>query len=103
MPRRAQTGVLAWFAASLALLGGATGCGRTVDEGECKELVAKMVDLLVESGSAEHASEVKSAVKGDPRAKSLSSATCVGKVTRSEYECMMAAKSVEAFAACDER
>lgn len=101
-PRRAPRGlrVAPLVVAALAL---AAGCNRTVDEDECKALVAKLVDLIAASDSSDHVGKVKSAVKGDPRASSLSRETCVGKITKSQYECMMSAKSVEAFAACDAR
>ncbi len=83
----------------LALL--MTGCSRTADEEQCKKLVDKLVDLLAESSSESHVDKVKKDVKNDKRSAVISKETCVGKISRSQYECMMAAKSVEQFTACE--
>jgi hypothetical protein len=84
----------------LAFAGAMAGCSRTADEDQCQKLQDKMVDLMAE-GSTEHVEKVKNGVKRDKRAALLSRETCVGKITRSQYECMMAAKSLETFTACD--
>lgn len=78
-----------------------TGCSRTADEDQCKKLVDKLVDLLAESSSEPHVDKVKKDVKNDKRSAVISKETCVGKISRSQYECMMAAKSVEQFSACE--
>lgn len=77
------------------------GCSRTADEEQCKKLVDKLVDLLAESSSEAHVDKVKKDVKSDKRSAVISKETCVGKISRSQYECMMAAKSVEQFTACE--
>lgn len=77
------------------------GCSRTADEDQCKKLVDKLVDLLAESSSEAHVDKVKKDVKNDKRSAVISKETCVGKISRSQYECMMAAKSVEQFTACE--
>jgi hypothetical protein len=87
-------------ALALVFLSLACGCSRTADEDQCKKLVDKLVDLMAE-GSSEHVDKVKNDVKRDKRAAVLSRETCVGKISRSQYECMMAAKSLETFAACE--
>ncbi len=76
------------------------GCSRTADEEQCNKLLDKMVDLMAE-GSTDHVEKVKSGVKKDKRAAFISRETCVGKISRGQYECMMAAKSVETFVACE--
>jgi hypothetical protein len=87
---------------ALALLGLPLlcGCSRTADEEQCLKLVDKLVDLVAD-GSSEHVDKVKKDVKHDKRSAILSRETCVGKITRSQYDCMMAAKSLESFAACE--
>jgi hypothetical protein len=77
------------------------GCSRTADEEQCKKLVDKLVDLLAESSSEPNLEKVKKDVKNDKRSAVISKETCIGKISRSQYECMMAAKSVEQFTACE--
>jgi hypothetical protein len=88
------------FALTVSLSAVVCGCSRTADEDQCKKLVDKLVDLMAE-GSSDHVDKVKNDVKRDKRSAVLSRETCVGKITRSQYECMMAAKSLETFAACE--
>lgn len=78
----------------------ACGCSRTADEDQCKKLLDKMVDLMAE-GSTEHVDKVKNGVKHDKRAALVSRETCVGKISRSQYECMMASKSLDTFLSCE--
>jgi len=85
---------------ALALVLFMCGCSRTADEEQCKKLVDKLVDLMAE-GPSDHIEKVKSDVKRDKRSAVLSRETCVGKISRSQYECMMSAKSLETFAACE--
>ena len=87
-------------ALALVVFSLACSCSRTADEEQCQKLVDKLVDLIAE-GSTEHVDKVKSDVKRDKRSAAVSRETCVGKITRSQYECMMAAKSLETFAACE--
>lgn len=79
----------------------ALGCSRTADEEQCKKLVDKLVDLLADSSSQDHIDKVKKDVKNDKRSAIISKETCIGKISRSQYECMMAAKSVEQYTACE--
>jgi len=74
-------------ALGLVLLALLCGCSRTADEEQCQKLVDKLVDLMAD-GTAEHVEKLKTDVKRD-------------KISRSQYECMMAAKSLETFAACE--
>lgn len=87
---------------SLAAL--ASACTKTTDEGDCRKLVAKAAELLARGApSAEPAEKVRSAVESDPRALAISRESCVGKITKGQYDCMIAASSFEAFVACDDR
>ncbi len=86
------------LALSLVLSG--FGCSRTADEEQCKKLVEKSVELLAVEGG-EHGAKVKKRLESDARVDSISKETCIGKISRSQYECMIAAKTFEAFAACD--
>lgn len=85
----------------LAVCFGVAGCSRSADEEQCQKLVDKVVDLIAESSSQAHVDKVKKEVRNDKRSTMISKETCVGKVTRAQYDCMMAAKSFEQFAACD--
>lgn len=77
------------------------GCSRSADEEQCQKLVDKLVELIAESSSQAHVEKVKKDVKNDKRSALISKETCVGKVTRSQYDCMMGSKTFEQFAACD--
>lgn len=77
------------------------GCSRTADEDQCKKLVDKLVDLIAESSTEAHVDKVKKDVRNDKRSALISKETCVGKISRSQYECMMGAKSIEQFTACE--
>jgi hypothetical protein len=84
------------------LLAASGGCNKPLDEGQCEKLVDKMVDLLAKGEPAsEHVDKVKSELKGDKRALQNVRETCVGKMTKSQYECVMAAKTFEDATACD--
>ena len=80
---------------------GSLGCTRTADEDQCKKLVDKLVELIAADSASDHVDKVKSGVRADKRAALISRETCIGKVTASQYECMMGAKSIESFTACD--
>jgi hypothetical protein len=77
------------------------GCSRTADEEQCQKLADKVVDLIAEGNSTAHVDKVKKDVKNDKRSTMISKETCVGKISRSQYECMMSAKSFEQLTACD--
>lgn len=96
--RARRAAVLAGLAVGLLAFAG--GCSRTADEEQCKKLLDRMVDLMAE-GSTDHVDKVKNGVKHDKRAALVSRETCVGKITRSQYECMMAANSLETFVSCE--
>jgi small lipoprotein (TIGR04454 family) len=83
---------------ALALL----GCSGKVTQEECDELTDHLVDLLAQTGpKLAHADKVKAEVKADPRAEIVSKQTCLGKISGSQYRCMKAAKSLDAFVACE--
>lgn len=82
---------------SLALA--VTSCNRPLGEADCKKLVDKMVDLLAET--EEKADKVKPVVQADKALVVTLRETCVGKMTRAQYDCILAAKTFEAAAACD--
>lgn len=83
--------------AAFVVLFCALGCNRTLDEDQCKKMVDKMVDLLAKSDTDD---KVKADVKKDPRATMVRD-TCVGKMTKSQYDCVMQAKTFEAALSCD--
>lgn len=77
------------------------GCSRTADEAQCQKLADKMVELIAEGNSSSNVDKVKKDVKNDKRSSMIAKETCIGKISRSQYECMMAAKSFEQLTACD--
>lgn len=74
-------------------------CNKPLGEADCKKLVDKMVDLLADT--EEKAEKVKPTVKADKALVATLRETCVGKMTRAQYDCILAAKTFEAAAACD--
>lgn len=83
----------------LALVVAASSCNRPLGEADCKKLVDKLVDLLAET--EEKADKVKPSVQADKALVTTLRETCVGKMTRAQYDCILAAKTFEAAAACD--
>jgi len=78
------------------------GCNKPLDEAQCDKLVDKMVDLLAKGEPpSERVDKVKSELKSDKRALANVRDTCVGKMTKSQYECVMAAKTFDEATACD--
>ncbi len=78
------------------------GCNKPLDEGQCDKLVDKMVDLLAKGEApSERVDKVKTEIKGDKRALQNVRDTCVGKMTKSQYDCVMSAKTFEEATACD--
>ncbi len=78
---------------------GVASCSKPVTEADCKKLVDKLVDLLAET--EEKADKVKPSVQADKALLATLRETCVGKMSRAQYDCILAAKTFEAAAACD--
>ena len=77
-------------------------CNRPLDEDQCKRLVDKMVDLVATGQPpGDRVEKVKTEVKGDKLTMQNVKDSCVGKMTKSQYECVMAAKTFEDATACD--
>ena len=93
MNRLCRLTALGLFAAGLS------SCSKPLTESDCKKLVAKLVDLLAET--EEKADKVKPSVIADKATLATLRETCVGKITRAQYECILESKSFEAAAACD--
>ena len=77
-------------------------CNKPLDEAQCEKLVDKLVDLLAKGEPAsDRVDKVKSELKTDKRSLQTVKDTCVGKMTKSQYDCVMAAKSYDDATACD--
>lgn len=82
------------------------GCNKTLDESKCQQLVDKMVDLAAldePSADKDHVDKVKTQVKGDKRTLQNVKDTCVGKMTKSQYDCVMNAKTFADATQCDQK
>jgi hypothetical protein len=78
------------------------GCNKPLDEAQCDKLVDKMVDLLAKGESpSDRVDKVKVELKSDKRALANVRDTCVGKMTKSQYDCVMSAKNFDDATACD--
>jgi hypothetical protein len=85
----------AFAIATLALSAG--GCSRTVDRADCEKMVSHMVDLLAKDKS----SKVKGKVESD--ANTSIEKTCVGKISKAQFDCVMSAKTFDDAAGCDSK
>lgn len=90
---------LSMLALLLAAPLGLASCSKPVTEADCKKLVDKLVDLLAET--EEKADKVKPSVQADKAMLATLRETCVGKMSRAQYDCILAAKTFEAAASCD--
>ncbi|MGZ3423511.1 MAG: hypothetical protein ACXWUG_05715 [Polyangiales bacterium] len=75
----------------------AAGCSRTVDKADCEKMVEHMVQLLAK----DHAAKIKGKVESD--ANTSIEKTCVGKISKAQYECVMGAKTFDDAAGCDSK
>jgi hypothetical protein len=85
------------LALALLLMPLASACSRTVDKEDCQKMVDHMVDLL----SKDRGAKLKSKVEND--ATTSIEKTCVGKISRAQYECVMNAKTFDDAASCDSK
>jgi len=82
------------------------GCNKPLDETKCQQLVDKMVDLAAldrPSADKDHVEKVKAQVKSDKLTLQNVKDTCVGKMTKSQYDCVMNAKTFADAAQCDQK
>jgi uncharacterized lipoprotein NlpE involved in copper resistance len=90
--------LVAFAACSFVLV----GCNKPLDEDQCTKLVDKMVDLAAaDEPSGANTDKLKNDVKADRRTLQNVKDTCVGKMTKSQYECVMDAKTFKDASACD--
>ena len=94
---------LSWFPIAAALVASPLmACNKPLDEDQCTQLVDKMVDLAAADEPAGPGTDkLKTDVKGDRRTVQNVKDTCVGKMTKSQYECVMGAKTFKDASACD--
>jgi hypothetical protein len=91
-------------ALALSLSGGALlgACRHPLDEEQCDKLTDHLLELLAKSETDEaRAEKLKAAVKTDKRAASTVRQACVGKMTRAELDCVLAATSYGEALACE--
>ena len=82
----------------------ATACNKPLDEDKCQKLVDKMVDLAaLDEPSSDHVDKVKADVKADKHTVQNVKDTCVGKMTKSQYDCVMSAKAFREATQCDSK
>jgi hypothetical protein len=80
------------------------GCNKPLDEDKCQKLVDKMVDLAaLEEPASDHVEKVKAQVKTDKRTLQNVKDTCIGKMTQSQYDCVMSAKKFQDATQCDQK
>jgi hypothetical protein len=98
--------LLPFFALAIAVAPAlaVTACNKPLDDDKCQKLVDKMVDLAaLEEPPSDHVEKVKAQVKGDKRTLQNVKDTCVGKMTKSQYDCVMGAKSFSDATQCDQK
>ena len=79
-------------------------CNKPLDEDQCQQLVDKMVDLAaLDEPASDHVDKVKAEVKADKRTVQNVKDTCVGKMTKSQFDCVMHAKAFREAAQCDSK
>ncbi len=99
MHRASLFAFLAFVAVSAA-----SGCNKPLDEDKCQKIVDKMVDLAAQDEPQDdQVQKVKEQVKADKRTLQNVKDTCVGKMTKSQYECVMTAKTFADAAQCDQK
>jgi hypothetical protein len=79
----------------LAMLSSA--CSRTVDKEQCEKMVEHMVDLLAK----DRGTKFKSKVESD--ANVSIEKTCVGKISKAQFDCVMSAKTFDDASSCDSK
>lgn len=90
--------------ALLCVAAASIGCNKPLDEKQCQTLVDKMVDLAaLDEPQSDHVDKVKAQVKSDKRTLQNVKDTCVGKMTKSQYECVMNAKTFQDATQCDQK
>jgi hypothetical protein len=100
--RTAATAFAAAFALAFAAAVAFTGCNKPLDDAQCQQLVEKLVDLAAQDEPAgAQVDKVKTDVKHDPRTIQNVKDTCVGKMTKAQYDCVMSAKTFKDASACD--
>lgn len=77
------------------------GCSKSLDETQCKQLADKLIDLAASEEPADRARAVKDDVRSDPLSTQNVRESCVGKMTRSQLDCVMEAKTFRDAVACD--
>jgi hypothetical protein len=88
----------------VGVVGVGAGCNKPLDDDKCQKLVDKMVDLAaLEEPPSDHVDKVKAQVKGDKRTLQNVKDTCVGKMTKSQYDCVMNAKTFSDASQCDQK
>ena len=93
---------LALVLATPLAFGALAACNKPLDEDQCSKLVDKMVDLAaLDEAPSERVDKVRADVKKDGRTLQNVKDTCVGKMTKSQYECVMNAKTFKDASACD--
>lgn len=75
----------------------APACSRTVDKEDCQKMVDHMVDLL----SKDRGQKLKGKVENDATASIEK--TCVGKISKAQYDCVMSAKTFDDASSCDSK
>lgn len=89
-------------AVALGALFLASACKRTLDEEQCDKMVEHMLDLMAKAERDEaRAEKIRAAVKADKRTVANVRESCVGKTSKAQLDCVMAASSFDEAAACD--
>jgi len=83
----------------------AVGCGRRLDDAECHDLLDHYTALLAREEdpdvSPAHIAELQTKARAVARnEKRFDFAACPSRVSRNEYECAIAAPSVDAVERC---
>jgi hypothetical protein len=102
MSRRAR----AWAPAVLVAvaLSSTAACKSSLDEQRCDELVDHLIDLYAQDEpKGARTDRLRRDVKADKRATDAVREFCTTKMSRGEYDCMMAAKTFKETLSCDGR
>lgn len=81
----------------------ATGCNQPLDESECRDLLDHYVELLLQSDNPGTSAQERSKLKQEARAKAdrdPAFSECSARVSRSQFECAMAAKHPDHLEQC---
>ncbi|GAC1352690.1 MAG: hypothetical protein NVSMB1_18070 [Polyangiales bacterium] len=77
------------------------GCRQRLDQSDCDRLAEKMIDLLAKGEShAEVVNRVQNELKADKRSQWILRNVCVGKMTKTQFDCVFAAKTFEEATGC---